>query len=60
MKITEHLQMIDELITNRSVPSKIRGHIQAIREQLEAYEQEVQKVAEYSASLHATPLKNRA
>ncbi len=58
MKITEHLQMIDELITNRSAPSKIRGHIQAIREQLEAYEQEVQKVAEYKERIAELEAEN--
>jgi len=51
MKITKRLEMIDKLITNRAAPAKIRGHILAIREQLETYEEEAQKVAAYKEQI---------
>jgi len=47
MKILEHLEVIEKLVLDRAAPSEIRGHIIAIREQLESYEQEAQKMSEY-------------
>ena len=46
MKITEHLDHIEKLVLDRAPPAEIRGHIQSIRDQLEAYEKEAQKMAD--------------
>ena len=47
MKMTEHLDIIDKLVLGCPAPAEIRGHILAIREQLEANEEEAQKVPDY-------------
>ena len=47
MKMTERLGVIDKLVLSGSAPAEIRGHITAIQEQLEANEQEAEKVSEY-------------
>ena len=40
MKITEHLDLIDRLVVEQKPPAEIRGHLLAIREQIEMYEKE--------------------
>ena len=40
MKITEHLDLIEKLVLDRATPAEIRGQIQIIRDQLQAYEKE--------------------
>lgn len=45
MKITEHLNAVEKLVLDRATPAEIRGQIEFIRGQLEAYEKD--------AALHA-------
>jgi hypothetical protein len=54
----EHLEQIDKLITSAAAPAEVRGHIHAIREQIEAYEQEAQKVAEYKKQIDVLKAEN--
>jgi K+/H+ antiporter YhaU regulatory subunit KhtT len=63
MKITEHLEQIEKLVLRRASPAKIRWHIHAIREQLEAYEQRMKNAPDYKkriAQLKASQLKLKA
>jgi hypothetical protein len=53
MTITEELDQIDKLVVERADPAKIRGHIQAIRDQLEAHAQEIQKAPNYIEQIAA-------
>ena len=60
MKITEHLDLIEELILNRAEPATIRDHVISIREQVEAYERDANKIAALKkeiAKLRADNLK---
>ncbi len=46
MKLTERLELIERLVLDRATPSQICGHLHAIREELDAYEQEAGQFAE--------------
>ena len=63
MKITDHLDTIEKLVLDRVSPAEIRGHIQAIREQLEAYQKEAEQAPDYKkqiADLQAENTKLKA
>lgn len=51
MNITERLDHIDKLLSDGSIPSEIGGDIIAIRKQLDAYEQEMQKTPDYKKQI---------
>jgi hypothetical protein len=42
MNLVDRLDLIDRLVSENKTPAEIRGHIMAIREQLEAYLNESQ------------------
>src|SRR5436309_3543948 len=42
MNIIDHLDLIDRLVSEKAAPSEIRGHVLAIREQIEAYQKEAE------------------
>ncbi len=42
MNIIDHLDLIDRLVSEKASPSEIRGHVLAIREQIEAYQKEAE------------------
>jgi cell division protein FtsB len=63
MKITKHLEQIEKLVLNRASPAKIRGHIHAIYEQLEAYDEKIAKAPDYKkriVKLQASQTKLKA
>jgi hypothetical protein len=49
MNITERLELIDRLVSEQKPPGEIRGHILAIREQIETYEKKAEHLAELEA-----------
>lgn len=51
MKLTARLEMAEKLILDRAVPSAICAHLHAIREELEAYELEVEKLSDYKTKI---------
>jgi hypothetical protein len=65
MNITERLELIDRLVSEQKPPAEIRGHILAIREEIEAYaekadhlvrlETENAKLIEENAKLKTAP-----
>jgi hypothetical protein len=65
MKITDRLELIDQLVSEQKPPAEIRGHILAIREEIEAYaekadhlgrlETENAKLIEENAKLKTAP-----
>lgn len=45
MTIIEHLDLIERLVSEQKPPAEIRGHVLAIREQIETYMQEAQNLS---------------
>lgn len=56
MKLTEHLDRIYQLVIDRADPAKVRGHIELIRDQVEAVskiEAQLRKEITRKSKLHA-------
>jgi hypothetical protein len=49
MDIIEHLDLIDWLVSEQKPPSEIRGHILAIREQIETYSEKSKNLSRLEA-----------
>ena len=58
MKMTEHLDSIEKLAIARSSPAKIRSHILAMREQVEAFEKDAKKIAIYKKQIAVLKAEN--